>query len=371
MWVFTVPVCSQTSQGQQQLSWEHMLNIRAYWAVENPPRNALPGTPYSQHSIPRLPKLCTSWQEGWSSSRISCGSQNASSWNGPARVKSHSWLTSSGAAELSIPTCSTVRTANKRLKATQIQGTSLSSSLWPTASGLHSFSRPNTNEDPHTIPGSAADPLKSLAFLLHLLPCTFTGAITLTPHWVEQGLVSVCLHSAVNLQCSRYVNHYYHSLLLPGPTVTGWNSKFFSSFSCFTVSEINSAEVSPEITPPSIYHTLFKCQDSNKPKNLKTLLIRLSTDAHPKETAHGHQHWLRPICLLSQLLLRYSSLQFISLPWLSLCHLNQDLLILSFFLLRGILMKLHQRSINTSNISSLLASLHRAHWNTFFPILPK
>lgn len=271
----------------------------------------------------------------------------------------------------SIPTCSTVRTANKRLKATQIQGTSLSSSLWPTASGLHSFSRPNTNEDPHTIPGSAADPLKSLAFLLHLLPCTFTGAITLTPHWVEQGLVSVCLHSAVNLQCSHYVNHYYHSLLLPGPTVTGWNSKSFSSFSCFTVSEINSAEVSPEITPPSIYHTLFKCQDSNKPKNLKTLLIHLSTDAHPKETAHGHQHWLRPICLLSQLLLRYSSLQFISLPWLSLCHLNQDLLILSFFLLRGILMKLHQRPINTSNISSLLASLHRAHWNTFFPILPK
>lgn len=98
MWVFTVPVCSQTSQAQQQLSWEHMLNIRAYWAVENPPRNALPGTPYSQHSIPRLPKLCASWQEGWSSSCISWGSQNASSWNGPARVKSHSWLTSSGAA---------------------------------------------------------------------------------------------------------------------------------------------------------------------------------------------------------------------------------------------------------------------------------
>lgn len=120
MWMFTVPVCSQTSQAQQQLSWDHILNKRAHWAVENPPRNALPGTPYSQHSGPEATQaLCLPGR------RAEAAPAAAGAHRTPQAGRD---LQGSNLAHLlwgscSIPTCSTVRTATKRLKATQIQGT--------------------------------------------------------------------------------------------------------------------------------------------------------------------------------------------------------------------------------------------------------
>lgn len=138
----------------------------------NPPRNALPGTLYSQHSDPEAAQALHLLAGGQKQLLQQLGLTECLKLEGTCKdqipLLAHLlW------GSCSIPTCSTVRTANKRLKATQIQGTSLSNSQQPTASVPMARAEP-TQTRTHIIPGSAADSLKSPAFLLHLLPCTFT-----------------------------------------------------------------------------------------------------------------------------------------------------------------------------------------------------
>lgn len=94
-----------------------------------------------------------------------------------------------------------------------------------------SCDRSNTNLASHTIPCSAAHSL------WHLVSYTFTWRC-----YPDSCLGGARIsHCVLALSSSLCLSHYYYSLLpcascrcLPGLTGTGWNSKSFSSFSCFT-----------------------------------------------------------------------------------------------------------------------------------------
>lgn len=159
---------------------------------------------------------------------------------------------------------------------------------------------------------------------------------------MEQGLVSVCLHLAVNLQCSHYVNHWFPPTLClmtglwPGPSAMGWHSKALSSSSCFTARWIQQKCHQNWHHPVcSVWCLSTKTAIS---QSLKRLSIILPTDLCPEGTALGHQHWiiqyLSIITLLNlQLLLMHSlsSLKIITFPWLSDSSYHVLLILSSFF----------------------------------------